>query len=67
MRKLTRNATTMYMGDGIYDAPALNAAIVGLALGQSTDVTAEAAIAVILESSLQKVDEFSRRRTYPDA
>ena len=38
--------------------PALTAATVGLAFGQNSDVTAEAAGAVILDRSLRKVDEF---------
>lgn len=58
VRAETKARPTVYLGDGINDAPALTAATVGLAMGQSSDITTEAAGAVILDSSLRKVDEF---------
>ncbi|TAK57944.1 MAG: heavy metal translocating P-type ATPase [Bacteroidetes bacterium] len=58
VRKETETAKTLYVGDGINDAPAMMAATVGIAIGQNSDVTAEAAGVVVMDNSLKKVDEF---------
>jgi P-type E1-E2 ATPase len=58
VRKETAAGKTLYVGDGINDAPAMMAATVGMAIGQNSDVTTEAAGVVVMDNSLEKVDEF---------
>ncbi len=56
-RQETAKGPTLFLGDGINDAPAMEAATVSVAFGHNSDITAEAADAVVLEPSLEDVDE----------
>jgi len=57
VREETDRGRTLFLGDGINDAPAMAAADVGIAFGAVSDVTTEAAGAVVLDSSLERLDE----------
>jgi len=57
VRRENERGTTLFLGDGINDAPAMAAAHIGVAFGRESDVTSEAAGAVVLDSSLERLDE----------
>ncbi len=57
VKEETAKQKTLFIGDGINDAPAMTSATIGIAFGATSDVTAEAAQIVVMESSLRRVDE----------
>jgi Cd2+/Zn2+-exporting ATPase len=57
IEQLTRRGTTIFVGDGINDAPVLARSDVGIAMGSGADVAVEAADMIIMTDDPQRVPE----------
>jgi heavy metal translocating P-type ATPase len=57
VKEQSRHNKTLFVGDGINDAPSMLAATVGVALGGTSDAISESADAVVLDASMGKIDE----------
>ncbi|MCL2318801.1 MAG: heavy metal translocating P-type ATPase, partial [Treponema sp.] len=61
VEKLTRSGTTVFVGDGINDAPVLARSHVGIAMGSGADVAVEAADVIIMTGDPRRIPETIER------
>jgi Cd2+/Zn2+-exporting ATPase len=61
MEELTRQGTTVFVGDGINDAPVLARSDVGIAIGSGADAAVEAADVIIMTGDPRRVPEAIER------
>jgi Cd2+/Zn2+-exporting ATPase len=61
VEKLTRLGTTVFVGDGINDAPVLARSHVGIAMGSGADAAVEAADVIVMTDDPRRVPEAIER------
>lgn len=58
LEEIKKTGTTLFIGDGVNDAPSLSLADIGVAMGGiGSDITIESSDAVIMDDDLNKVNE----------
>jgi len=61
VEKITRSGTTVFVGDGINDAPVLARSDVGIAMGPGADAAIEAADVIVMTGDIGRIPEVIER------